>query len=102
MTFHKIIQPTIGPMYRVPTNLPQLYELAVGADLSCPIPIKLRMDEIMRFCISFNDMVASEQRFVLALLPIHDARASGSDVRSDFVTMHKMQNRHFSSHFSLT
>ena len=50
----------------------------------------------MRFCISFNDMVASEQRFVLALLPIHDARASGSDVRSDFVTMHKMQNRHFS------
>ena len=39
MTFHKIIQPTIGPMYRVPTNPPQLYELAVGADLSCPPPI---------------------------------------------------------------
>jgi hypothetical protein len=60
------------------------------------------MDEIMCFCISFNNVVASEQRFVLAMLLIRDAGASSSDEQSNFVTMHKMQNGYFSSHFSLT
>ena len=39
MTFHKINRTPVGPMYHTHTKLPKLYELAVGADLSCPPPI---------------------------------------------------------------
>ncbi len=39
MTFHKINRTPVGPMYHAHANLPQPYELAVGADLSCPPPI---------------------------------------------------------------
>ena len=39
MTFHKINRTPVGPMYHAHTNLTQPYELAVGADLSCPPPI---------------------------------------------------------------